>query len=573
MGPQAGRAALVIAAVVCTPLLFGGLLLDDYIHQLLVESTPYIPGNRWELFTFAWGDVDRLRPYIEHGPFPWWTYPGLKFQFFRPLSGLLANVDHLAFGRAFFWHHLHSLLWYLGLVAVVTALLRRALGPASAVAALAAVLFAFDDAHWMAVGWLANRNALISAVPALLGVLAHVRWRESGWRLGVPLSMLGYLTGLAGGEAAIAAMAYLAAYELTVGPGGWGARVRALVPSAIVGVAYLTVYKLIGAGSSGSGLYLDPLREPISFALHAPERGLALIGAQLLATTADLWLLFQKSRPFLVGAGVAAIGLMGWLVNAVWPSLDEAERRGLRWLTLGAALSLIPVVATFPLNRLLLMPSIGGAALVAAVLRHGFQRASAVRAGAALLLLTHVVAGALGWVGAYVVSRAAAQSTLTTALDTGFSDEQLGGRVVVFAAPDPIAGFYPPMVRVWAGKASGKAWLTLSMAPNDHQLLRTAQDTFELQVVEGRILETVFEQLLRSPSHAIAEGQTVQLDGFTVKVIGLDQGLPSRLRLKFDEDPDAGGFTFAQWTQGRLMPLTLPAVGEQVTLVRSHALF
>lgn len=58
----------------------------------------------------------------------------------------------------------------------------------------------------------------------------------------------------------------------------------------------------------------------------------------------------------------------------------------------------------------------------------------------------------------------------------------------------------------------------------------------------------------------------MQLDGFTVEVVALDAGLPSRLRLRFHEDPEGGAFTFAQWREGKLRPLTLPAVGVQLTL-------
>ncbi|MDP1916639.1 MAG: hypothetical protein Q8L14_10350 [Myxococcales bacterium] len=570
MGPRAGRVALIVAFAVSAPFLVRGLFMDDYFLQLLVEGATTVPGSRLDLFAFASGDAQHLRPLIEHGPFPWWTSPTLRLHFFRPLTAVLANLEHLAFGRAFFWHHLHSLLWYLGLVAAVTALLRRALGAASLVAALAAVLFAFDDAHWMPVGWLANRNALVATVPALLGVLAHTRWREHGWWPGLPLSLLGSATGLAGGEAALGALAYLAAYELTIGPGSWGARARALLPSAVVGLAYVVVTRAVDAGTSGSGMYNDPLGEPLAFLANAPERTLTLIGAQFLAQFAEAAAFFPAARPALVGNGLAALAMMGWVTRALWPALGEQERRGLRWLTLGAALSLVPVVATHPSNRLLLMPSIGGAALVAVVLRHGFDRLRprAVRFAAGLLLVTNVVLSVVGWGGAYLIFATFERLHFASVMQTELSDAALQGRVVVFAAPEPVTGFYVSPARAWYGKPAARAWLTLSYAPYDHQLTRTATDTIELEVIDGRMLETTFERLMRSPALPLQVGTTVKLDGLTVEVLALDRGLPSRLGLQFDEDPQGGGFTFAQWREGRLGPLTLPAVGAQVTLTR-----
>ena len=72
-------------------------------------------------------------------------------------------------------------------------------------------LFAVDESHLFAALWLANRNALVAAVPVLFGLCAHLRWREDGWRWGLPLSLGGYVVGLLGGETALGALAYLAA--------------------------------------------------------------------------------------------------------------------------------------------------------------------------------------------------------------------------------------------------------------------------------------------------------------------------------------------------------------------------
>lgn len=574
LGPTAGRTALLLAALVTLPFCFTGLFADDYFQQLALERSPLIPISPWELFTFAWGDPERLRPIIEHGPYGWWALPELKFSFFRPLSSALHNFDAFVFGRAFFFHHLHSLAWYLGLVAVVTALLRRALGPSSALAAMAAVLFAIDDSHAIIAGWVANRNALVATVLPLLGVLAHLQWREKKAAWGLPVSLLACAAGLAAGEAALGAIAYLVAYELTAGPGAWRTRLRSLVPLAVLGVLYIALYRAMGSGSFGSEMYVDPLREPGRFLARAPPRALALIGAQFLGSTADLWLLLQAARPVLVVLGVVSLGLMFVLVRRVWPKLDQGERRGLRWLTAGAALSLVPVLATFPLNRLLLMPSIGGSVLIAAVLRHGWRAADdrLLRYGARLLGVV-TVGTLVGWPGAALGVHVGAREMKRAALETKFSDEALAGRVIVFVAPDPTASMYASMVRLFHHKPLARTWLTFSIAPYAHRLTRTAPDTFELEVVEGRLLETVFEQLLRASTMPVPAGMKVQLDGVEVTVLSLDQGLPNRISLRFDSDPELGGYTVAQWDEGgTLAPLPLPAVGETIVLPKAHGL-
>jgi hypothetical protein len=285
-------------------------------------------------------------------------------------------------------------------------------------------------------------------------------------------------------------------------------------------------------------------------------------------------LMIISFRPVLVGLGVVALILMTVLLRRVWPRLDEAERRGLRWLAAGAAISLVPVLATFPLNRLLLMPSLGGSALIAAVLVHGWRAADdrLLRYSARLLFFTTVVVGVLGWPLAAGVMELASREVDRNSLVTKMSDEALSGRVFVFVAPDPAATLYVPMVRAWHHKPASRTWVTISFAPFAHRLERTAVDTVELEVVDGRMLETVFEQLMRSAAYPVPMGLKVRLNGAELTVIGFDQGLPNRVSVRFDQDPEAGGYTLARWEDGELKPLVLPAVGETLELPRLHGL-
>jgi hypothetical protein len=402
----------------------------------------------------------------------------------------------------------------------------------------------------------------------LLGLLAHVRWREQGVRAGLPLSIVCFAVGLAGGESALGALAYLLAYELTAAPGPWRARALALLPVAALGVLYVGVYRAVGAGAFGSGIYVDPMREPLLFLAQAPPKALALVGALLLGSTADLWLLLQPARPALVLAGVLALLLVGALLRRLWPALEAEERRGLRWLGLGSALSLIPVLATFPLNRLLLMPSVGGSAVLAAALWHGWRAAHDrfARLGARLLFLTTVVLGLLGWAGAWGVMRIGGDEQIRTAMETRLSEEALAGEVFLLVAPDPVTAIYLPLVRLWNGRPLATTWITLSFAPCAHRLTRTAPDTLELEVLDGRMLETVFEQLLRSPAFPIAEGATVRLSGATLTVVHLDRALPQRIRVQFDAPLEGGAVTVAWFEHGTLAPFPLPAVGQSVEL-------
>lgn len=571
-GPLAGRTALGLAFLLALPFCFTGLFMDDYLHQLLLAGHVGAAGDRWHLFTFVSGVPAETQPFIENGPYPWWTLPTLHFSFARPLTGLLANVEHVVVGSFAPALHLHSIVWGLALVWVVTTLYRRLALP-TAVVGLATVLFAIDDAHAIPVGWVANRNALVATTFGLAAVVAHLRWRVDGWRPGVPVSVGCAALGLAAGEPALGALAYLGAWELTLGPGGLRGRARALVPMALVGLVYVALYRWSGSGAYGSEIYSDPVREPLAFLARAPAKALALTGAQFLGATADLWLLKTSVRPALVLAGVVALLLVGWMLRRVWLTLTDEARGSLRWMLLGSALSVVPVLATFPLNRLLLMPSVGASVVVSVLLVHGWRAASRrLRLGARLLFVPAVVQCVVAWPANAVAYRLGADFLERASLDTPLTDAQLAGDVVVLLAPDPATALYPPLVRLHHGRPRARSWVSLSMAGFPHRVTRRSARELELEVVGGRMLESVFEQLMRSSAHPVPLGHRVRLARLEVEVIGLDEGLPNRLRVTFDEPPEASDVTLGQWVDGRLVALTLPQPGEVLTFPKPTGL-
>ena len=560
--------ALALSVVLCLPAPTGGLFSDDYVHQLIFEMPKGSIGGSapWNFFTFTDGNPAITQPLIAHGPLMWLTWPKLRMRFMRPLSSLLIFLDHEVFGKGLAGPHLHSVLWYLALVAVACLLFRRTLGPAGGLLApVAMLLFAGDDTHWLAALWLANRNSLVATAPVLLGLVAHLRWREDGWRPGLWLSLPCYATGLAGGEAALGALAYLLAYELLAGPGGWKKRLLALAPVGLLGLGYLAIYKAWNGGASGSGIYIDPLVSPLSFLAHAPARALALLGAQFLASPVDAWLLAEKSHLALVAVGVLAVLLVGAMLRATWPSIPEPTKRHLRWLLAGSGLSLVPVLATFPLARLLLMPGLGAAAAVSALLLYAPRRGW-LRFGVVVLFITNVALAPVGWLTSYLIGRVVVHAHEKMAFETGFTDDELTRRVLLFAAPDAMIGLYAPMVRMWKGLAPPRAWLCFSLAPYPHRLTRVSADTLELEVEGGHMGETVFEQITRSHDIGYQQGERVELDGATVTVIALEEGLPKRLRIQLTEPLDGDAYALAQWKGGRLDRLELPAVGQSVEL-------
>ncbi|PTL84940.1 hypothetical protein [Vitiosangium sp. GDMCC 1.1324] len=458
------------------------------------------------------------------------------------------------------------------MVGLFGALLRRLLP--GALGALALFLFAIDGAHFMVAGWIANRNALVAAVPALFGLWMHLEWREAHRPRALPLSVAGLAMGLLGGETALGVFAYVLAYELLGDRGSVKERLRAIAPAVLLGLVYVGVYKLRGYGSYGSGSYVDPVGEPLHYLGAAVVRVPVLLGGLVLELPADLWLLAQ-ARPVLVGGGLVGLGLLVLLVRAAWPSLAEEERRHCRWLFLGAALSLLPVAATFPANRLLLVPGLGGSVAVAVVLVYAWRsrargwRPRGVAVGAGVLALAHLVLAPLLWplmTLAFLQLQTQTEPVLQTLeheLDYRRLPEQ---RVVALTMPAPAVGLYVPMVLATRGMPKPRAWWHLSLSPEPHVLTRTGPDSLELSLTRGHFLTSEFERVFRGPSHPLRQGAQVKLNGMTVTVLEAEDQGPTRLGFTFDRPLEDPSFVFLRWTDGAMHPVPPPPVGERLSL-------
>ncbi|HEY1087197.1 MAG TPA: hypothetical protein VGE37_05855, partial [Archangium sp.] len=183
-----------------------------------------------------------------------------------------------------------------------------------------------------------------------------------------------------------------------------------------------------------------------------------------------------------------------------------------------------------------------------------------LRLGSRLLFVTMPLVGVVGWLLSFGAIKLVTDQLLRSAVETELCDDALAGNVIVFVAPDPVSSLYTPLARAYLGKKP-KSWLTFSFARYPHRLKRVSERVFELEI-DGRLMESVFEQLMRAERFPLPLGFRRQLAGVAVEVIGHDQGLPNRLRLTFDEDPSSGRYTFAQWKDAKLVAFTLPAVGE-----------
>jgi len=358
--------------------------------------------------------------------------------------------------------------------------------------------------------------------------------------------------------------------------------VTAFLPVLAVTAVYVVLYKGMGYGAYGSGSYLDPTGEPLVYAAAVPMRLLALAGGLLATVPVDLWVLFLSLRPLLSLTGLAALLLFAYLLWRCWPALEEGHRRTLRWIIPGTALSLLPVAATFPMNRLLLVPSIGGSVVVATVLAHyrgTWRQLAGVRKRLAMalvgiLVLVNFIVPPLAWT---------AQSLIITKLDRHVEEVYAATPLVysgdpavhnvLLVAPDPLACAYPPIIHALLTRSKGLApWLCLSLAPHDHRLTRTAGNSLTLEVIDGCMLRTEFEQLMRGPSWPLRKGDKLNLCGVEITILEANDTGPTKLGVTFERSLDDKALNFIVWKDGGMKHFEMPPVGGSVVVERGKGL-
>lgn len=357
--PRAPLVAVALAFLLALPTLGVGLILDDWMHILDLDpywQSPDGVRGPWDLYHFVTEAPAHRRFELDHGWLPWWTAPALRLAFLRPLASLSLAFDFTYLLGHRWVMHLENALWHAALAAAAWGVYRRAF-TAPRVAALAAILFAVDHTHAMLVVWLSNRHALMSAVFALASFGVHLRWRQERRGLGAVAAPALYALSLACGETGLSLLAYLLPFTLWNDRATAASRLRALAPYALLSLAWAALYRQQGCGAYGGDLYVDPVRQPLTF-LHAfVARAPVLCLAQTFAPPAE----FVPPAGAAVGLAVAAL-----LALALRPlvALVRGDPMARTWAA-GALLSLVPACATMPNDRLLVCAGLGAMGLLA----------------------------------------------------------------------------------------------------------------------------------------------------------------------------------------------------------------
>jgi hypothetical protein len=570
---RAPRRIIALSALLLLPCLGSGLALDDFVlaAKAAPETVlPALPSQPLGLFTFTTGDPQQNGALMDEAALlPWWTEPRHLNAFFRPLSALTHVLDFRLWPGSPALMHLHSIGWFALLLCALWSCYRALSPGAPLTAAFAFFLYALDDAHGATVGWISNRNAVISAALALPALVLHHRAAQSGKRLPAALAALCVALGLCAGEAAMCVVAYLAAYAACLDRRALAVRARSILPYVLLFVAHRALYRALGLGSFGSSAYHDPLREPAGFLASLGYNLPLLLSAELFAPIADAAFWGDvRARAALWLWSVLSLGAIFWLAR---PLL--ARERNLRFWALGMLLSAVPVSASLPGERLLLALGFGAAPVLAGVLTElgvlALATPSMPRARRALggaLVLLHVVLGPLLLpIRAYALAPLA---RLSARLDgavprTAAVREQT---VVVLNAPFNVLLSYLQIARAVQGVPRPAHLYWLASASSETEVTRVGPNVLQVTQQAG-FLRRPEETHYRADVRDLPVGTRLARAGMQIEVAAVTgDSRPATVRFHFAEALESGRYLFYVYRSGELVPYQPGARGDSVHL-------
>lgn len=564
-------AAIFVALLLTSPVLFGDFALDDFILRAQLEHAPSIEGagsGPLDLFVFADGDVARNQALMDRGAgLPWWTHPEAKGAFFRPLTSLTHWLDAALWPGLAWAQYAHSLVWF-AVVLLAARWVYLRLGMRPWVVGVAVLIFALDEAHGSVVGWIANRNSLIATACALIALAAHHQAsRERPWR-NAALALMAFALGLAATEFAVGVLGYLVAHALLVDERPAKVRFLSLLPYAGVVLGWRVAYSAMGYGAYGLGSYIDPVGDTGRFLAVLPFRVTQLLSSQLGGPSADFEpLLPAELAPALLLVAAVGLGVAAW---ALYPTVRSDKR--MQFWAIGAALAAVPVSATWASDRLLWFVGLGVAPIVAAALDAGLRRglwSPGHRVRGVLLgafALAHLVAAP-----AQLPVRATSMSSLgqqVAKVDASLPSlpEVENQTFVLLDPPVSVYASYLQVRRAVHGDPRPKHLYWLAPRTSEVEITRLDEKRLRVRTSAG-FLNTTFERHYRDPKYEMPIGHRVELSEVTIEVIELtDDGRPRACDFVFRESLDAARYRFFRWKELGFVPHQVLKVGETLRL-------
>jgi hypothetical protein len=536
-----------LVLVLLFPTVWSGLSIDDLFQRMMVEGKLGSFAGRFDLFDLISRNASERAHLEELGIYPWWIGPHTQVSYWRPLAALTHVIDYSWWPRAAWFMHLENLAWYAALVLACAALYRRFL-PVAWVAGFATAYYAFDQAHACPAAWVANRNALMSALFGILSLVAHDRWRSQRRPWFGVLAWAAFALALLSAEAGIAIAGYTIAYAVCFEAGeGRSVRGRALslLPYILVAAVWRVAYRALGHGALGSGANVDPLLHRGVFLARFAQTGPLLLASDVVGVPPEILFAHPQWTAVATVGSVAVLALLGYTALP-WLRSD----RSTRFFVVGALLSAFPFGGTFPSDRYVFWAGIGVMGVIAQLVGGVFGERTGP--GGTLRYVVCCACILLRGVASPAVFplRSAAPGLIqdefermveTIPRGPGFS----GQTVVVLNAPiDGFEGFVP-IVAMAKGEPAPAHMYLLYAGTDSATVTRTSRDTLEERVEAGWFSRLEDQCYRDTPLHA---GDVIDLAGMRAEVTSMtSDGRPDAVRFAFSADLDDGTILLLSW--------------------------
>lgn len=507
----------------------------------------------------------------------WWGFGELRQNFWRPLSELTHWIDSRLWLHSSLIMHLQSLLWFSALIFVTVLFYRRMMG-VTWVAGLASLLFAIDDAHGMAVAWWGNRYVIISMLFALFALINHDRFRKDGWKPGAILGPVFFLLAMLAGESGLAIGGYILSYAIFLDHRKFPHKYISVLPYCLIAFIWWVFYRTMGYGVYGSGLYIDPGREPLVFITAFFKRFPVLFLGQWGMPPAQTYMFLPgyKATVMLVCASVFTAIVLMILVPLV-------RRSSLaRFWMLGMVLSILIICTGSPENRNLYFVGLGAMGLLAMFfnawgdhpdwLPRPFFFKQLAKGAAFFFIIVHVMLAIVLLPLSTVimnqnVERYVKRPAKSKLLD--YDDDYNVGQIVLLNFPKGDEYVYFQMLRRKLSQLTTPPFRMLSSGNVPIAVKRVGKMAIEVSP-RGGFMPQLYDRFFRGPAHPFTVGERLRLENITVEVLSLtNDNRPEKVRFTFTdsqkslEDPF---FRFIRWRKDEYVEYSLPAIGETKTI-------
>ncbi|MCH8149258.1 MAG: hypothetical protein IH987_14955 [Planctomycetes bacterium] len=564
-------AVIVFGVLLYVPSLWWGFFADDYGHQIILQGIGEHPTMRaWSLYDFG-GLPPKESAAWQSGGFPWWTDSDWRVSFFRPLTSVSLWVDHLIYDDWAVGFHLTGLLLF-GLLLYVLYGLYLELGLSGRAALLALWLFAAADSSLFPVSWPANRNTLLSA---LFGVLAVSLFLSSKRRAActtvIAALFCAFLSCLCK-ESGVVYFGVIAALGWVPTDSREGdRRPKAWTPATILCLLVVIAYPIVLA-ATGFGTRCDFYAPPWSSPVIFGERLLLMFSAGCLSLL--VW--FPIDGVTVIPSLFWPMVLIGgcgtaWLGRLV---LRTAKAHSsVPFLLIWIVLTLFPQAIAPPQERLLFVPSMAGAAMIALFIRGALDRDRAADSPRRRRLVAKIVfvfaaliapLQALG-LGVFMCDLSTHIREVVITADVGPIS---AGRREAFILNAPTSLIAFNALSTWAvetGDANVRFW-PMQVGRRGVRWTRIDDRTFDLESLDTPFLTSMFARVYRSTAEPARPGDHFTTPLFDVTIQDVDETGLRRFRVRCLESIDSAHYRFLSFRDGRLKHTPPPAIGESLEI-------